>query len=207
VTAPRGLPAGRAGRSWLRTRLTTARRATELLRGKLEVLQREQQRTHALADRTAVEWAAAWTEAETWLLRAVLLGGRRAVVHAVPAEPATVDVAWAVSMGVRHPQSATVRGGEPAPTAAVPGNAALVRAAEAHRAALAAAARHAAASEARRRIDDEVTATRRRLRAVEDRWVPRLADTLHRVEDLLAEAELADGNRLRWARGTFRAGE
>jgi V/A-type H+-transporting ATPase subunit D len=207
VTALRGLPAGRAGRAWLQGRLATASRAAELLRGKLRVLQREEERSRREADRAAAEWAATWSEAETWLVRAVLLGGRRAVVHAAPSEPAEVDVVWRVSMGVHHPVAATVHGGRPAPTAALPGNSALVQAATAHRAALAAAARYAAAAEAQRRIDAEVTATRRRLRAVEGRWIPRLTGALHEVEAGLAETELAEGNRLRWAHGVFRAGE
>lgn len=207
MTALRGLPGGRAGRTWLQRRLTTARRAAELLRGKLRVLQREQESARREADSAAGEWAATWAEAETWLVRAVLLGGRRALVHAAASEPAEVDVVWRVSMGVRHPVAATVHGGRTAPTAALPGNAALVQAATAHRAALAAAARYAAAAEARRRIDAEVTATRRRLRAVEDRWIPRLTGLLHQVEESLAEAELAEGNRLRWAHGVSRGAE
>lgn len=199
MTAPRGVPPGRAGRMWLLGRLRTARRGVELLDDKLRVLRREQRRYHLRAERTATAWEAACREAQTWQLRAALLGGRRAVRAAVPVEPAWVDVEWGVVMGVRHPGSAVVRGGRPDPAAASPSNTALVHAVEAFRAALDAGAQHAVATEAVRRIDAEVLATRRRLRAVQDRWIPRLAEALHDVEAGLEELELAEGSRLRWA--------
>jgi V/A-type H+-transporting ATPase subunit D len=108
-------------------------------------------------------------------------------------------------MGVRHPGAADVRGGAPADTAALPGNSALVQAADAYRAALRAAARHAVAAGAARRIDAEVTATQRRVRAVEDRWIPRLTEALRDVEAGIEELELAEGGRLRWAHGGSRS--
>lgn len=207
MTALRGVPPGRAGRTWLGARLATAGRAANLLRAKLQVLQGEQRRYHREAERTGSEWAARCGEAEEWLLRAALLAGRRALDGAVAPDPAEIDVVWTVSMGVEHPVTATVRGGEPAGTAALPGSAALVQAAAAYRAAVVAGAEHAAAAEAVRRIDAEVTATRRRRRAIEDRWIPRLTGTLQQVEAALAETELAEGNRLRWAGGEARAPE
>ncbi|MGZ4505971.1 MAG: V-type ATP synthase subunit D [Blastococcus sp.] len=208
MTAFHGVPAGRAGRTWLRTRLATARRGVELLESKLRVLQREQQRFHLRAERAAAEWQSSCREAESWLLRAVLLGGQRALTAAVPDGLADVEVAWTVAMGVRHPREAVVRSAAPAPTAATPGNTALVVAADAYRAALAAGATHAVVAEAVRRIDAEVLATRRRLRAVQDRWIPRLAEALHDVEAGLEELELAEGGRLRWAaRRAREAGE
>lgn len=199
MTAPHGVPPGRAGRMWLLDRLHVAERGVELLDNKLRVLRREQRRYHLRAERTAAAWEAACREAQTWQLRAALLGGRRAVRAAVPAEPARVEVEWVVVMGVRHPGAAVVRGGRPDPAAATPSNSALVRAVDAFGTALAAGAEHAVAIEAVRRIDAEVLATRRRLRAVQDRWIPRLADALRDVEAALEELELAEGSRLRWA--------
>jgi len=64
-----------------------------------------------------------------------------------------------------------------------------------------AAARHAAALTALRTIEAELLATRRRLRAVEDRWIPRLESTLARIRLALDEQERAEGVRLRWAAG------
>ena len=198
MTTPRGVPPGRAGRMWLLGRLHTAERGVELLDDKLRVLRREQRRYHLRAERTATAWEAACLDAQTWQLRAALIGGRRAVRAAVPAEPARVDVQWAVVMGVRHPGSAVVGGGRPDPAAAAPSNTALAHAVEAVRAALDAAAQHAVAVEAVRLIDAEVLATRRRLRAVQDRLIPRLTEALHDVEMALEELELAEGSRLRW---------
>jgi V/A-type H+-transporting ATPase subunit D len=194
-----GVPPGRAGRTWLLGRLATARRGVELLESKLRVLQREQQRFHLQAERAEQDWRSGCREAEVWLLRGALLGGQRAVAAAVPDELAEVAVTWTVAMGVRHPREATVRSAVPSATAADPGNTALVVAAGAYRAALEAAARHAVVDQATRRIDAEVLATRRRLRAVQDRWIPRLTEALREVDAGLEELELAEGGRLRWA--------
>jgi V/A-type H+-transporting ATPase subunit D len=76
-----------------------------------------------------------------------------------------------------------------------------VEAAAAYRDALAAAAAHAAAAAAGRILAAEIAATRRRLHAVTDRWVPRLEDALRERVHRLAEDELAETVRLRWAAG------
>ena len=199
MTALHGMPSGRAGRSWLLQRLATAERGVELLDAKLRVLQREQYRHHLRAERTAAEWARACTAAETWLLRGALLGGRRALRDAVPAAPATVDVTWAVVMGVRYPGGATVVAARPDDGAPTASNTALVQAAAAFRTAVETAAEHAVEDLAVHRIDAEVAATRRRLRAVRDRWIPRLHGALGQVELDLEELEHAEGIRLRWA--------
>lgn len=193
------VPAGRAGRARLLQRLATARRAVELLQAKLRVLQEEQERYRTEAEQAAAEWAATFAQARTWLVRAALLDGERALAAAVPERPAAVEVTWTVTMGVRHPGSVRVAGGEPEPTAAVPGSSALALAAAAHRTALRACGRHAAAAEAVRRIDAEVAATRRRLRALEERWVPRLVEALRTADLALEELELAEGVRARRA--------
>jgi V/A-type H+-transporting ATPase subunit D len=65
--------------------------------------------------------------------------------------------------------------------------------------------RHAAATAAASTVDAEVTATRQRLRAIEDRWIPRLHAALAEVELALDELEHADGVRLRRAAATTRA--
>jgi V/A-type H+-transporting ATPase subunit D len=104
-------------------------------------------------------------------------------------------------MGVYHPRDVVLRGGERPATAATPGSTALIHATAACRGALEAAARHAVAIEAVRRIDTEVGATRRRLRAVQERWIPLVQAALHDVELELEEAEHDEGIRLRWAAG------
>lgn len=70
---------------------------------------------------------------------------------------------------------------------------------QAHRSALAAAAEHAAAAAAVDVLADEVRTTRYRLRAVEDRWIPRLEQALAEVTFTLEELERTDAARLRLA--------
>jgi V/A-type H+-transporting ATPase subunit D len=111
---------------------------------------------------------------------------------------AEVDVAWASVMGVRYPSRATVRLPEEPPRSPVAATAALPIATAAYRRALEAAVAHAAADGAARVVAAEVATTRARLRAIEDRWVPRLEQALAGLEASLLEAETADNVRLRW---------
>jgi V/A-type H+-transporting ATPase subunit D len=64
-------------------------------------------------------------------------------------------------------------------------------------AALEAAVGHAAAAGALRAAEAEALATRYRLRAVRNRWIPRLERALADVTLALEEQELADSARLR----------
>jgi V/A-type H+-transporting ATPase subunit D len=196
-------PPGRAGRLWLRKRLEIARRGSDLLDRKLRILRREQERLALLVQRTGEEWQRTCGDAETWLLRAALLGGQRALRLAGDGAPAEVTVVWAETMGIHYPVQATCAPpGDRGPLA--PRSAALGQAASAHRTALAAALRHAAATAAARTVDDEVAVTRQRLRAIEDRWIPRLQAALAEVELTLDEQERADGVRLRRAAASGR---
>jgi ATP synthase subunit D len=110
------------------------------------------------------------------------------------------DRCCAVTMGVRHP------GG---PGCAIPApltwdGPAMTRTGQAHAAALQAAVRHAAAAQALRVIEAETAATRHRLRAIENHWIPRLEQALTEVTLALEEQELADAARLRLAAGPNR---
>ena len=60
---------------------------------------------------------------------------------------------------------------------------------------------HAAAAGALRAVEAEALATRYRLRAVKNRWIPRLEQALADVTLALEEQELADSARLRLAAG------
>jgi V/A-type H+/Na+-transporting ATPase subunit D len=66
-------------------------------------------------------------------------------------------------------------------------------------AALQAGVAHAAAREACRIVDAEVVEARRRLRALTDRWVPRLETALTELTRQLEETERAETVRMRWA--------
>ena len=137
-------------------------------------------------------------EAEQWLLRAVLLGGERAIEPSADAGVPELTISYAMTMGVRHPAGATCVMSQPSgwegPAAA--------QARQAHRAALTAAAHHAAAQAALAAVEREANTTRYRLRAVRDRWIPRLRDALAQVEFSLEELERADAARLRRAART-----
>jgi V/A-type H+/Na+-transporting ATPase subunit D len=195
--SPRKLavPPGRAGRIWLVRRLATARRGADLLDRKLRILQIELARLQAAAAQTAADWDQCQADAQTWLLRAALLGGERAIRLAGDGQTADVRVSYVTTMGIRHPETAACT----IPPTATWDSPVVASARQAHRTALEAAARHAAATAAVRLVDDEVRATRYRLRAVQDRWIPRLEQALAEVTFTIEELERADAARLRLA--------
>jgi V/A-type H+/Na+-transporting ATPase subunit D len=101
-------------------------------------------------------------------------------------------------MGIRYPADATCA----FPASQTWDGPAVAGARQAHCAALAAAVQHAAATEAVRVIETETLATRYRLRAIRDRWVPRLEQALAEVTFAIEELERADAARLRLAAST-----
>ena len=191
------VPPGRAGRLWLAQRLALAQRAAGLLDRKLQVLATELARARATAERTGQQWDAACREAERRQLRAVLLGGERAVRLAANGPDAQVTISYTVTMGAHHPAGAQYSAGQPAGW----DGAVIAAARQAHRAALAAAVRHAAAAAALAVIEKETLTTRYRLRAVRDRWIPGLSQALQQLESALEEMERDDAARLRIIRG------
>lgn len=193
----RRVPPGRAGRLWLQHRLAVAERAVTLLDQKLRVLHAETERRAAFAVGTGRAWAEASTEAAVWLERAALLGGERAVRLAGGGPPVDVVLSWTWTMGVRHPDGSTCSF-PPDPDELPAANTPIVLARAAHRRALEAAAQHAAAQAALRLLQAEERATRRRVRALEDRWLPLLRNALRERELALEEQEHADWIRLRW---------
>lgn len=193
-----GLPPGRAGRNWLRRRLATAERGREQIDRKLRVLFPEQQRLAALAARHRADWVSACADADAWLLRAALLGGQDALRGAGGREPVSVQVRWATSMGLSYPSSAELSPSSTQPPL-LTANAAVGPAATAFRAALVAGVNTAVAEEGVRRVDAEIALTRRRLRALEKRWLPWLHQELVDLELALEQTEQDDALRLRRA--------
>ncbi len=189
------VPPGRAGRLRLERRLHVARRGADLLDRKLRILQQELPGLRADAQRAAEEWARCAAEADRWLLRAALLGGQRAIRLATGGTPAEIDVGYVVTVGVRHPAAVTCT--FPAPESWAGSTLATAR--QAHQASLEAAARSAAASAALRIMEAEAAATRLRLRAVRDRWIPLLERARAELALAIDEQERADGARLRLA--------
>lgn len=199
MTGLRRFPPGRAGRLWLVDRLRSGRLAATLLDRKIRILRSEQQRLRRLAEQCASRWHDSALEADRWGLRAALLGGERELRHSVPAEEADVAVEWSTIMGASYPTAASTHLPPASGTDRGPGTAALVEASAAYRTAVEAAAEHAVAQAAVRIVDAEVDATRRRLRAITDRWLPRLEAALAALTRELEEAEREEAFRLRWA--------
>src|SRR5690606_21874878 len=171
MTSKLRVPPGRAGRLRLRRRLATAHRARELLDRKLRILRREQERLTLLVEHTGRRWESAAREADAATLRAALLGGERAMRLAVPDEQAAVTIGWTSSMGISYP-TAVVYHAAASSTGPV-GTAAIYDARVACQHALDAAVHHSAAEAALRIVAGEVAATRGRLRAIEERSIPR----------------------------------
>ena len=192
------IPSGRAGRMWLRRRLGAAERGRDQLDRKLRILVPEQQRLRILADGCQRDWLAACDDAKVWMLRATLLGGQDAIRYAAAPVPVEVEVMWRTALGVRYPSAAGLAG-SPAEVPGVSGNAAIVPATVAYKKALVAGVRAAAAREAVRRVEAEIAVTRRRVRALDRRWLPQLHEALAVLEQSLVQAEQEDAVRLRRA--------
>ncbi|MCH0539682.1 V-type ATP synthase subunit D [Streptomyces sp. MUM 203J] len=193
-------PPGRIGRLRLEHRLAVARRGADLLERKLRILRARHERLVEEADSAEAQWRERSREAESWLLRAVFVGGEHPLL-AVGAgiAPAELALPWTSTLGVRHPDR-TVRVGFPRPQAEVfRPSAALVRAEAAYRAALRAAAAYAAARTAARLVGDEVRATRGRIRALRRHWIPRLERELSVALAGLEQAAHEEAVQRRWA--------
>lgn len=191
-------PPGRAGRLWLRRRVATAERGSDQLGRKLRVLLGEQQRVRLLGEDAERTWEAAVGEARTWQLRAGLLGGQQAYAGGPAVEPVRVSMRWTNIVGVTVPDTSRVL--EPsAPVLDPAGNAAAVAMTAAFGAALRAAVVVGVTHEAEHRIATEVGLTRRRVRALERRWLPALRSALAAVEQSIEFDEQEENGRLRRA--------
>jgi V/A-type H+-transporting ATPase subunit D len=195
----RHVPPGRAGQLWLTRRLQSGQRAADLLDRKLQVLRVELERLEQQRERTAQRWRDAWRSADTWGLRGIMSSGPRELRLSTPSTMARLNVRWETVMGLRYPSGADCEPPELGPADRGPGGAALVEAAAAYREALRAAAAHGAANAACRVIEAEIGQTRRRLRAITNRWIPRLDARLSRLRQELDETEQEETFRRRRA--------
>ena len=107
---------------------------------------------------------------------------------ATPAGLGELTVSWAATMGVRRPDEAVYRP-PPSDPAQVDSCTAVGQARQAFRRAAATGAQVAAAAEAARAVAAEVAVTRRRLRALDRRALPRLEAELARLELDLEERD------------------
>ncbi len=187
---------GRAGRMRIERRLVTARHGADLLDRKRQIMTDELERLQLNADRLTEEWSTRARDATRWLQRVAALDGYGMIRETAPAQLAEVGITWGGAMGVGFPESVSCD--IPAMTRRG-GTSALRYTASAHHAALVAGAQCAAAERAVRLVQTELTATRLRQRAVEHRWIPRLERELEAIRRRLAEQELEEALRLRWA--------
>ncbi|MEU5439893.1 V-type ATP synthase subunit D [Streptomyces griseofuscus] len=197
----RRVPAGRAGRLRLRRSLATAIRGADLLERKLRLLLDWEHTARQAAEDADRVWRQRLAEAESWLVRGVLLGGESALAEAAPAGRARVDVQWGALMGVRHPAAVSWTDPVRSPGEQAPPNTALAHAETAYRAAARAAAELAAHRAAAELLAAEAVRTRQRVRALRRHWIPRLQDELAVAELALEEAEHEEAVRRRWAAG------
>ncbi|MDJ0348011.1 V-type ATP synthase subunit D [Cryobacterium sp. PH29-G1] len=187
---------GRSGKVRLERRLLTAKHGAALLDRKQHIMADELERLQLHADGIRQEWEERAREAAMWLGRAAGLDGRAQIEAASPSDSAEVEIRWGGAMGVTYPEEASCR------LPGVPlsgGSSALAFAAIAHRSALTAAVQHAVVQRAVLLLSTELTATRTRQRAVENRWIPLLEDGLRAIRRALEDQELEESLRVRWA--------
>ena len=197
----RGAPPGRAGRLWLRRRLEVATRSRDQLDRTLHLVEVERHRLLALEESYRTEWERACAEGSTWLARAAVLTGRDGIRTATPPASLTAEVGWAATAGVVHPVTAVVAHAV-RPPATSHATTALAPARDAYERALAAGASLAAVQAGLRSLDRQAAATRRRLRGLDKRWIPRLEESLRDLEAALEQGEREDRGRLRAGPGT-----
>lgn len=193
----RGLPPGRAGLPWLARRRAMAERGSDLLERKLRILRAEEEDYALRAERTRAEWGGAARDLDRWMLRSALLSGERGLRLATDGADADVAVDWRMTMGVRYPADATCS--LAGPGGFLPDNSALSDATGAAQRAVAAAVDHAVATAALEAIRAEIATTRRQLRALEQRWLPRLGEAQAQLLIQLDDIEHDEHVRLRWA--------
>lgn len=189
---------GRAARAEAQRRLETARRGAELLDRKQQILRIAIQNRAARAEASRLRFEDAARRASVWLGRALGLDGLGRIREAVPDSVARAHIRWGGAMGISYPEEASVSLPDAVPSA---GSSALAYADAAHREALAEAVTSAADARALELVTRELADTRTRQRAVEHRWIPRLEEELARIQRSLAEQELEESLRLRWAAG------
>ncbi|MEU4499317.1 V-type ATP synthase subunit D [Streptomyces sp. NPDC023998] len=199
MTRARRVPPGRAGRLRLRHNLEVALRGADLLERKLRILRGRQQSLQETEESARRAWLELLAEAETWLLRGLVMSGEGALEASAVADRADVTVEWTTSMGVLHPAGVVWTPAVRSPDESAPGNTALARAEAAYREAVRAAAEYAAARTASRLVGAEAERTRQRTRALRRHWIPRLTEELAAADLALEQSEHEDLIRRRWA--------
>jgi H(+)-transporting ATP synthase subunit D len=197
---PLRVPPGRTGRPWLLHRLEVARAGADVLDEKRQVLLRRRRQLELEVEEARLDWEQlARVAAELRQQALVLSGARRFRLAAFyGGGRAEVRVRWRNVLGVTLPETAEITFTEPVDLVPFGAMSSLALAAGAHRQSLAAALRFARVREEHRRLSEDVERTARRLRAIEQRWIPRHEAALARLDLTLDELEREDSGRVRW---------
>jgi V/A-type H+/Na+-transporting ATPase subunit D len=183
---------------WLDARLALVARGETLLEQKARAMESEARRLRAIERRSRAAAEDALAALEMWTGRALVMAGDESLRRA-PVAPAEVEVRMMSSFGVVYAGEVRVSA-RPAVTAGE-GSAALDLAAAAAPHCVEAALEHAAARQALERLEAELMATTRRLRALERRWTPALEGARRELSLQLEESERDEAVRVRWAKG------
>lgn len=194
------IPPGRAGRIWLVRRLEVARRGADLLDRKRQALLREQARVRAEAANARRAWYDAAVQAASWSARATILdgAGRLELLARHVQSEASLEVTWSNLMGARLPLAEQIVVPDAPPLSALGGSSATVIAARACREATRAAARYAVAERADAELTAELARAARRLRALQQRWIPQHEQALTQLDLALDESQREQAARVRW---------
>lgn len=197
---PVRVPPGRAGRIWLVHRLATARRGAQLLDRKRQALLRQQASIRQEATDARRVWEDAAARVDAWSRRTWMLDGpeRLELLTRHVTGPVTFDLSWSNLMGARLPSAGELIVPDPPPFSALGGSSAAVLLAEACREAAGAAARHATAQRALAEVSAELARAARRLRALQERWIPEHEQALARLDLALDESQREQAARVRW---------
>jgi len=178
---------------WLRHRVAVAERGADQLERKVQLISREVVERRKSVERSRAVWEATSNEAAGWMVRAGFVGGVDAVKQAWT-RPKDVEVTWVATMGVRHPDGATI-GLSELPDVAM--SAATFQTRRAFDVALRAAVELSAGESAVALLESDLRTTRRRARVLRRHWLPQLQSQLHDLELALEQAEQEDQARLR----------
>ncbi len=194
------IPPGRAGRIWLVRRLDVARRGAELLDRKRQVLLRELARVRTEAADAERAWHDAAAQVALWSARAAILDGpgRLELLARHAQQPASFELLWTNLMGARLPSVERIDIPEPPPLSALGGSSATVLLARACAVATRAAVRYVALQRAEAELSAELQRAARRLRALQNRWIPQHEAALASLDLALDESQREQSARARW---------
>lgn len=195
------IPPGRAGRLWLRERLTAAHKAADLMDHKRRELEAELSRVRTIAAEREQTWTEASREAAEWLRRVDAVGAERSIrlASSLLDQQAQVELEWRQVMGVRYAADYDMRLPSASSLESLSGGAALAPALAAYRHAAEAAVAHAVARSAVERILRDIERTKRRQRALELRAIPAHERALAALELALDEKSREEAVSARWA--------